>query len=95
MKNRHIGSNLNDFLDEEGMLVDSELTAIKRIIAMELERTLGDKKKHLTKTALAHKIGTSRAAVNRLLDSKNTSVTLHTLDKAARAIGKKLHFSLS
>lgn len=95
MKNRHIGSALNDFLDEENMLIDSELTAIKHIIAMELERALENKNNHLTKTALAHKLGTSRAAINRLLDSKNTSVTLHTLDKAARAIGKKLHFSLS
>jgi len=92
MKHKHIGSTLDDFLAEENLLAETELTAIKRIIAMKLEKTLASH--DITKKELAHKIGTSRAGVDRLLDPKNTSVTLHTLYKAARAIGKKLHLSL-
>ncbi len=91
--NRHVGSSLNSFLDEQGLLLESELVAIKRIIAMELDHAL--KQHKLSKTELAHRIGTTRVGVNRLLDPENTSVTLRTLDKAARAIGKKLRFSLS
>ena len=90
--NPHIGSSLNSFLAEEGLLAESELIAIKRIIAMELAQTLLREK--LTKAALAHRIGTSRAGVDRLLNPENTSVTLHTLDRAARAIGKTLHISI-
>lgn len=89
---KHVGSNLNKFLDEEGLLATSELIAIKRIIALELEQALEDHE--LTKTELAHKIGTTRAGVDRLLDPENTSITLHTLAKAAKAIGKKLHLAL-
>jgi antitoxin HicB len=90
--NKHIGSNLNDFLAEEDLLAESELVAIKRIIALELNKNIKNHK--ITKVALAKKLGTSRAAVERLLNVKNTSVTLHTLNKAARAVGKKLHLSL-
>jgi antitoxin HicB len=91
-RHSHIGSSLNDFLAEEDLLVESELIAIKRIVAMELGKTIVAHE--TTKKELACKIGTSRAAIDRLLDPQNTSITLHTLDKAARAIGKKLHLSL-
>jgi antitoxin HicB len=77
-----------------GLLAESKLVAIKRIIAMELAQTLSRDEDKLTKTALADRIGTSRAGVDRLLDPQNTSVTLHTLARAAKAIGKTLHVSL-
>ncbi|WP_223232278.1 MULTISPECIES: helix-turn-helix domain-containing protein [Marinomonas] len=37
---------------------------------------------------------TSRSGLDRLLDPNNTSVTLHTLDNAAKALGKKLKLEL-
>ena len=43
---------------------------------------------------MAALMDTSRSALDRLLDPENTSVTLNTLDNAARAIGKKLHIEL-
>ncbi len=90
---RHIGSQLNDFLAEEGLLAESELVAIKRIIAMELAQSI--RTHQMNKSELARKMGISRTVVDRLLDPENTSVTLHTLDKVARTVGKKLHLSLT
>jgi hypothetical protein len=43
---------------------------------------------------MAKSMHTSRAALERLLDPENTSVTLHTIDKAARIIGKRIKLEL-
>lgn len=91
--NKHIGSSFNDFLAEEGLLAESEMVAVKRILALQLENAM--KEKHITKTRMAKIMGTSRAALKRLLDPLNTSITLHTLEKAARAVGKTLHVALA
>ncbi len=91
--NKHIGSSLNEFLAEEDLLVESELIAIKRIIAWQVEKEM--RTKHITKTKMARDMGTSRAALERLLDPENTSTTLHTLERAARAVGKRLHVAIS
>ena len=48
------------------------------------------KKKKLSQTEMAKRLGTSRAAFTRLLNSKNYSVTLLTLYRAAAALGKSL-----
>jgi DNA-binding Xre family transcriptional regulator len=87
-----IGSSLDDFLAEEGILEDVEAAAIKRIIAWQLERVIAQE--GITKTVLASRMKTSRAAVNRLLDPQNESVTLLTLKKAASVLGKRLRLEL-
>ena len=46
------------------------------------------------KTAMAKRMKTSRQALDRLLDSSNTSVTLHTMQRAAAAVGRKLTLEL-
>jgi len=92
MKNKAIGSSFDDFLAEEGIIEEVEAGAIKKIIAYQLQETIA--KEHLTKTALAAQLSTSRAAVNRLLDPENESITLQTLQKAANVLGKKLRFEL-
>jgi hypothetical protein len=48
----------------------------------------------LTKTTLAARMATSRAAVDGLLDVDNASVTLGTLSKAAHAIGGRIKIEL-
>ena len=48
----------------------------------------------MTKTQMAARMKTSRAAVDRLLDASNSSVTLNTLGKAARALGRKVRIEL-
>ena len=93
MKHKNIGSNFDDFLSEEAMLQDATATAMKRVIAWQIEQEM--KAQKLTKTALAAKMHTSRAALNRLLDASDTSLTLTTLASAAAALGKqvKLEFA--
>jgi len=91
--NKHIGSSLNDFLAEEGLLAETELVAVKRIVALQVEKSMHEKA--LSKTKMAQRMGTSRAALDRLLDPTNTSITLHTLEKAARVIGRTLHVALA
>ncbi len=90
--NPHIGSSFDDFLDGENLLVEANEIAIKRVIAWQLQQEI--ESNHMTKTDVAKAMGTSRAAVDRLLDPNNTSVTLNTLAKAAKILGKKINIAL-
>ena len=85
---KHIGSNFDDFLEEEGLLAETEAVAIKRVVAYQVAKMMEDQ--HISKTAMAKRMNTSRSALDRLLDPKNTSVTLQTLERAAHAINKRL-----
>jgi predicted XRE-type DNA-binding protein len=91
--NTHIGSRFDDFLDEEAMLDEASAVAIKRVVAWQIAHEM--KAQHLTKTKLAAKMRTSRAALNRLLDESDTSLTLTTLTTAAKALGKTLRIELT
>jgi len=86
------GSSLDDFLRDEGILEEVEAAALKRVVALQLEDII--KKKRLQKASVARRMRTSRAALDRLLDPGNTSVTLSTLNRAARALGSKLSIKL-
>lgn len=44
----HRGSKLDDFLDEEGLLAESEAVAVKRVIAWQLQEMM--KQQGLSKT---------------------------------------------
>jgi DNA-binding Xre family transcriptional regulator len=89
----HIGSNFEDFLKEDDIFEYVDATAIKRVIALQIQDEM--LKKNIAKTELARRMHSSRSAVNRLLDPENPSITLYTLEKAASAVGMKLSFSLS
>jgi DNA-binding Xre family transcriptional regulator len=91
-KKKHRGSDFRDFLNEQGILGEVEARALKQALSLQLNRLL--KEKELTKTQMAARMKTSRAAVDRLLDASNTSVTLNTLGKAARALGRKVKIVL-
>ncbi|MBI2432998.1 MAG: XRE family transcriptional regulator [Candidatus Hydrogenedentes bacterium] len=91
-KNKHIGSSFDDYLAEEGILEECEAQALKEILAMQVEKAM--QSEGLTKTAMATRMRTSRPALDRLLDDKNTSVTLHTLQRAAAALGKRVRLEL-
>ena len=93
MSKKHVGSNFDDFLAEEALLDDATATAVKRVIAWQIEQEM--KAQKLTKTALAAKMRTSRAALNRLLDASDTSLTLTTLASAAAALGKHVRIELA
>jgi len=91
-KNKYRGSNFDDFLREEGILEEVELKASKRAVALQLEKLMTSQR--LSKSAMAERMHTRRAALDRLLDASNSSVTLVTLDKAARVLGRKLKIEL-
>lgn len=93
IKDKHLGSDFDDFLREEGMLADATATAIKRVIAYQIQAEM--KRHNLSKTVMAKRMKTSRSALDRLLDPANGSVTLQTLERAAAALGKKLTVELS
>jgi hypothetical protein len=44
--------------------------------------------------AMSLRMHTSRAVLERLLDPKNQSVTLQTLEQASQALGKRLQIML-
>ncbi|MCX6836620.1 MAG: Fis family transcriptional regulator [Verrucomicrobia bacterium] len=87
-KNPHRGSSLGDFLKEEGIQQEVELAALKRVVALQLADIM--EKNGQNKSALAGAMGTSRAALDRLLDPECKSVTLSTLTRAASAVGRKV-----
>jgi DNA-binding Xre family transcriptional regulator len=93
MKNNHIGSNFDDFLVEEGLLAETETVAVKRVIAFQVEKMM--KEQNLTKTEMSRRMNTSRAALERLLDPTNQSITLQTLERAAKALGRRLQITLA
>lgn len=90
--NPHIGSKLDDFLAEEGLLDQADLVALKRVIAYQMDELR--KAERLSKVQMARRMKTSRAAVDRLLSPKNTSITLQTLAQAAHALGATWDFTL-
>ncbi|MCH7755724.1 XRE family transcriptional regulator [candidate division KSB1 bacterium] len=91
MNNEHLGSNFDDFLQQEGLLAEVEATAIKRVIAFQITELM--KENNLSKTAMAKQMQTSRSAIDRLLDPQNESVTLQTLERAALVLGKRLQIN--
>jgi hypothetical protein len=90
-KNRHIGSTLESFLQEEGVLEEATLKAVKTVIAWQIAQEM--KRQKITKVKMAKLMSTSRAQVNRVLDC-TADITLHMLTRAASALNKEVVFAL-
>ena len=90
-KNPHRGSSFESFLEEEGIVGEVTIGATKRVLARRVAELM--KKQRVSKATMARRMRTSRAAVDRLLDAENTSVTLQTLSRAA-VLGKQLSITL-
>ena len=86
--NKYSGSNFDDFLAEEGILEEVSARAQKRLLALQVADIMEES--NFTKSWLAEKMQTSRSQLDRLLDPNNTSITLESLDRLARAVGKQL-----
>ncbi|TPV99037.1 MAG: hypothetical protein USCAAHI_01531 [Beijerinckiaceae bacterium] len=93
MKNKHLGSSFDDFLKEEGIHDDAHAHAIKRVLAWQIQE--GMTAQGLSKSEMAKRMNTSRAQLDRLLDPENDKVQLDTVQRAAAAIGRKLHLELA
>ena len=90
--NRHRGSSLDEFLEEEGLLEEVTAKAVKKALAWQLTRAMEEQR--MTKAALARRMNTSRAQLDRLLDPENQSVTLKTLARAAEILGLRVQIEL-
>jgi hypothetical protein len=84
----HSGSTFDSFLEQEGIREEVEAVAIKRVLAWQLEQAMLEQQK--TKKAMAKQLHTSRSQLDRLLDPQNVSVTLDTITRAAKALGKRV-----
>ena len=91
-RNKHIGSSLDEFLKVEGVLEETRAIALKDAVAWQVQKAM--EKEKITKVEMARRMHTSRAALDRLLTPGNASVTLQTLARAARAIGRELRIEL-
>lgn len=92
MKRKHLGSSFEDFLAEDGILEECRASAIKFKISRELEQAMA--RRNISKSEVAKRLKTSRTGVDRLLDPKNTSITLNTMAKVAQMLGKRIEFVL-
>ena len=88
-----IGSSFDDFLSEAGILQESEAIAIKRVISYALEQKMAEDKMSVNR--LAKELETSRTAISRILDPENTSITLNTIEKIAKYLGKRIVLSFA
>ncbi|MEZ4682104.1 MAG: helix-turn-helix transcriptional regulator [Caldilineaceae bacterium] len=90
--NPHTGSTLHEFLREEGLYEECHASALKRVLARQIEEAM--KQRKLTKSAMAQNMNTSRSQLDRLLDPEKTGVSLEIIQRAASVIGKELRIEL-
>lgn len=86
-------TSLDEFLDQEGIREEVTARAIKRVIALQLQQAMVDKK--MSKARMAELMETSRAQLARVLDPEEFNVTLDTLARAAKVLGRRLSVELS
>lgn len=91
-KNPHAGSTLESLLREDDAYEDIKNDAIKSVLAYKLDEAM--KAQNLSKARMAKRMQTSRSQLDRLLDPQNEGVTLHTLKRAAEAVGMRLELEL-
>ena len=93
MGKKNVGGRFDDFLQVEAILEDATAVALKRVIAWQIAEEM--RAQQITKTELARRMHTSRAALNRLLDETDPSLTLTTLASAAAALGRKVNIQFA
>ena len=91
-KKGRVGSSFEDYLTEEGTLEETNTTAVKRVLAWQLEQAM--EKQQISKRALAAAMNTSRSQLDRILDPDNDHIRLDTLTAAARVLGLSLRIEL-
>ncbi|MGZ9021479.1 MAG: helix-turn-helix domain-containing protein [Rhodoplanes sp.] len=86
------GQLFEEFLREQGTYEETTEVAVKRVLAFEIAAAM--KEQHISKVEMAKRLETSRSQLDRLLDPDNDTVTLATLARAARAVGRSLKLEL-
>jgi predicted XRE-type DNA-binding protein len=91
MSRKHLGSSIDDFLKEEGVLEEAQTQAIKEVVVWQLAQAM--KKKKISKSRMATLLKTSRTQVDRILDPRN-DITLSSLQRAAAMVGRRVSIEL-
>ena len=92
MSKKHMGSNVDDFLKEEGIFEEAHAQAVKELIAWQLGEAM--RERSISKSQMASLLKTSRTQVDKLLSPKDGNVTIKTLHKAAAVVGKRFEYKL-
>ncbi len=77
----------------EGILEEVSVRVQKRLLALQINDIM--QSANISKTGLAEKMNTDVTQLNRPLDPDNTSITLESLDRLARAVGKRLRIAFA
>jgi len=89
--NPHWGTSLDAFLTEDGTREPAKAEALTRVFAWQLTQEM--RHQGITKVALAERLGTSRAQLDRILKAKG-NMTIETLQRAASVLGRELRLEL-
>ena len=92
MMKRSLGSRLDSWVEDEGLLEPATAKAIKSTLAWQIAQAM--KTRRITRARLTHELRTSEAAVDRLLDPSLTTLTLRTLVRTALTLGMDLEVRL-
>jgi transcriptional regulator with XRE-family HTH domain len=85
-------TTLDEFLKEEGSLEEFEAVAIKEVLAWQIAEAM--RLQNLSRKRMAERMKTSRSQIGRLLDPKDGNVTIATLQRAAKIVGRTLRLEL-
>lgn len=85
-------ATLDDFLAEAGKREEFEAIAVKEVLAWQIEQAM--KANNMSRSRLAQRMKTSRSQIGRLLDPADGNVTLNTLQRAAKIVGRSLRLEL-
>jgi len=91
-KKGRIGSSFEDYLAEQGTLEETTASAVKRVLAWQLEQAM--ERQQITKSAMARAMRTSRSQLDRMLDPDNDHIRLDTLTAAANVLGLNVRVEL-
>ena len=91
MSKKHMGSSIDSFLQEEGILEQAQAMAVREVVAWQLAEAM--KKKKISKNKMATLLKTSRTQVDRLLNPKN-DITISSLQRAAAMVGRRISIEL-
>lgn len=92
-KKAHIGSDFDNFRQQDGLLAEWEAGALRRVVTWQIQQE--KKRRRISRAKLASRMKTSRATLDQLFAEGETPVTLQFLERAAPALGRKLKVELA
>lgn len=85
-------TDFGEYLRDHGVEEEIKARVEKRVLALQLDRCR--KELGFSKAELARQVGTSRTQIDRILNPQSQNISLVTLNRVARVLGKKVHYEL-